>query len=156
MMDTSTRVDGKRSAGGNITIASLLTFRCRGFPDVSAQGAYNAEIWGNETFGAGGTSASTPLFAGVIALVNDALLAKGKPALGFLNPLIYGGTGSAQKSYMDTADIVQAGMKLLRISLSARILVSRLLMDSRQLLSPLTGLEVVEPKASRRRGDGIP
>lgn len=38
----------------------------------------------------GGTSASSPTFAGVIALVNDALIAAGKSPLGFLNPLIYG------------------------------------------------------------------
>jgi tripeptidyl-peptidase-1 len=37
-----------------------------------------------------GTSASAPAFAGVIALLNDAMLAAGKPPLGFLNPLLYG------------------------------------------------------------------
>ena len=39
----------------------------------------------------GGTSASSPTFAAVISLVNDALIAKGKSPLGFLNPWIYGG-----------------------------------------------------------------
>jgi tripeptidyl-peptidase-1 len=41
-------------------------------------------------FGASGTSASTPTFAGIISLINDVLLSKpnGKP-LGFLNPLLY-------------------------------------------------------------------
>lgn len=39
----------------------------------------------------GGTSASSPTFAAVIALVNDALIAAGRPALGWLNPWIYGG-----------------------------------------------------------------
>jgi tripeptidyl-peptidase-1 len=38
----------------------------------------------------GGTSASTPVVAGAIALLNDELLAAGKPPMGFLNPWIYG------------------------------------------------------------------
>jgi len=37
----------------------------------------------------GGTSASSPAFAGIISLLNDARIAAGKPPLGFLNPLIY-------------------------------------------------------------------
>ena len=36
-----------------------------------------------------GTSASSPTFAGIIALINDRLKAAGKPALGFLNPFLY-------------------------------------------------------------------
>ena len=43
----------------------------------------------------GGTSASSPTFAAVISLVNDALLAEGKPTLGFLNPWIYSGAYAA-------------------------------------------------------------
>lgn len=39
--------------------------------------------------GVGGTSAAAPAFAGIVALLNDALLAAGKCSLGFLNPLIY-------------------------------------------------------------------
>ena len=37
----------------------------------------------------GGTSASAPTFAGVVALLNDLRLSKGKPALGFVNPFLY-------------------------------------------------------------------
>ena len=37
----------------------------------------------------GGTSAASPTFAGIVALLNDARIAAGKPPLGFLNPLIY-------------------------------------------------------------------
>ena len=36
-----------------------------------------------------GTSASSPTFAGVIALINDARVAAGKSPMGFLNPFIY-------------------------------------------------------------------
>lgn len=37
----------------------------------------------------GGTSASSPTFAGIIALLNDVRLREGKAPLGFLNPWIY-------------------------------------------------------------------
>jgi tripeptidyl-peptidase-1 len=36
-----------------------------------------------------GTSASAPIFAGVITLLNDARAAAGLPPLGFLNPILY-------------------------------------------------------------------
>ena len=37
----------------------------------------------------GGCSASAPVWASIIALLNDARLSAGKPALGFLNPFFY-------------------------------------------------------------------
>ena len=43
-----------------------------------------------------GTSASTPLLAALVARLNDALSAAGKPqGLGFLNPLLYSMPSSA-------------------------------------------------------------
>lgn len=70
----------------------------RGYPDISAQGLYFGFVW-NQTFSSiSGTSASTPLSASIIALVNDALLAAGKPTLGFLNPFLY---SKAYKAFTD-------------------------------------------------------
>jgi hypothetical protein len=43
----------------------------------------------------GGTSAACPVFAGAIALLNDALIAAGNATMGFLNPWIYGTAGPA-------------------------------------------------------------
>ncbi|KAJ7731300.1 family S53 protease-like protein [Mycena maculata] len=61
----------------------------RGYPDAAVQG-WNFEIVvGGETGLVGGTSASSPTFAGMIALINDRLIAAGKPVLGFLNPFLY-------------------------------------------------------------------
>ncbi|KAF7350746.1 Family S53 protease-like protein [Mycena sanguinolenta] len=61
----------------------------RGYPDVAVQG-WNFEIVsGGVTSLVGGTSASSPTFAGIIALINDRLVAAGKPVLGFLNPFLY-------------------------------------------------------------------
>jgi subtilase family serine protease len=37
----------------------------------------------------GGTSASTPMFAGVVSLLNEAREQKGMKRLGFLNPFLY-------------------------------------------------------------------
>jgi subtilase family serine protease len=44
---------------------------------------------GNPFVASFGTSASTPLFAGIVALADQRLLAAGRPPLGFVDPLIY-------------------------------------------------------------------
>ena len=36
-----------------------------------------------------GTSASAPIFAGIVALLNDIRLNRGQPRLGFMNPWLY-------------------------------------------------------------------
>ena len=41
------------------------------------------------TMPVGGTSASSPAFAGLVSLMNEARMTAGKPALGFLNPFLY-------------------------------------------------------------------
>ena len=57
----------------------------RGFPDLAAQGSNFSTIYDGESAPGSGTSASTPAMGGILALVNDALVAAGKPKLGFLN-----------------------------------------------------------------------
>jgi tripeptidyl-peptidase-1 len=59
------------------------------YPDVSAQGYQYAIVWNGTKHLVDGTSASAPTFAAIVALLNDALLAVGRPVLGFLNPLIW-------------------------------------------------------------------
>ncbi|EEH19223.1 hypothetical protein PABG_01542 [Paracoccidioides brasiliensis Pb03] len=61
----------------------------RAIPDVSAQGYRYVTIWNGETKLVDGTSASTPTFAAIVALVNDVLAAENKPSMGFLNPWLY-------------------------------------------------------------------
>ena len=51
-------------------------------------GPYWVKYLGKWTY-ADGTSASTPVFAGVVALIDQYRKAKGKPPVGFLNPVIY-------------------------------------------------------------------
>lgn len=60
----------------------------RGTPDVSALGDGFFVIANGEYQNGGGTSASTPLFSGLVTLLNNVRLRKGK-TLGFLNPLFY-------------------------------------------------------------------
>ena len=50
---------------------------------------------GGDEFPVDGTSCSSPTFASVIALLNDRLIAAGKPPLGFLNPFLYSTGASA-------------------------------------------------------------
>ncbi|THV79567.1 subtilisin-like protein [Aureobasidium pullulans] len=73
----------------------------RGYPDVAAQGRRISIVWEGQSIVGGGTSASAPIFAAVIALVNDARIAAGKPVLGFLNPWIYGGAFQALTDIID-------------------------------------------------------
>ncbi|PQE05720.1 tripeptidyl peptidase sed3 protein [Rutstroemia sp. NJR-2017a BVV2] len=67
----------------------------RGFPDVAAQGFNYHIIDKNSTTGvfadrtASGTSCSSPTFAAIISLLNNARLSAGKRPLGFLNPWLY-------------------------------------------------------------------
>ncbi|KAF2101914.1 subtilisin-like protein [Rhizodiscina lignyota] len=61
----------------------------RAYPDVAAQGQSFVVIWEGVPTLLDGTSAATPTFAAVIALVNDMLISQGKPPMGFLNPWLY-------------------------------------------------------------------
>lgn len=66
----------------------------RGFPDVSASGDYVVTVFNGSTISVGGTSASAPIVAGIITLLNEARLAKGKGPVGFLNPTFYKNPGA--------------------------------------------------------------
>ena len=56
----------------------------RGIPDVSAVGEGFMIVSAGQNFAVDGTSCSTPTFAGIVALLNDARVFAGKPPLGFL------------------------------------------------------------------------
>ncbi|KAK7053681.1 family S53 protease-like protein [Favolaschia claudopus] len=61
----------------------------RAYPDVSVQAGNLNFIFRELTMQSGGTSFSGPIFASIISLINDRLIAAGRPVLGFLNPWIY-------------------------------------------------------------------
>lgn len=68
---------------------SLFDIRGRGFPDVAAMGTDFVVVDHGRKISVGGTSASTPTFAGLVSQLNEIRFQAGKPSLGFLNPLLY-------------------------------------------------------------------
>ncbi|XP_078090284.1 tripeptidyl-peptidase 1 [Mustelus asterias] len=70
--------------------ASYYNVSGRAYPDVAAL-SDNYWIVSNliPIPWVSGTSASTPVFGGILALINDRRFQKGLPALGFVNPLLY-------------------------------------------------------------------
>lgn len=71
------------------TNAGLYNPAGRAFPDVAAYAVDFDIIYAGEEGAVSGTSCASPTFASVVSLLNDALLAAGRPALGFLNPWLY-------------------------------------------------------------------
>lgn len=59
------------------------------FPDVAAQSDRFRIFLAGRAVLIGGTSASSPAFAGIVALLNDVRLSNNQKPLGFLNPLLY-------------------------------------------------------------------
>lgn len=61
----------------------------RGYPDVSALGLDVFMYGGGSSRLVSGTSASAPIFASIISLINEQRLAAGKSTVGFVNPTLY-------------------------------------------------------------------
>lgn len=61
----------------------------RAIPDISAMASGFQIQYGGAGSVVQGTSASTPIVAAMVALINDARLRAGKPSLGWLNPMLY-------------------------------------------------------------------
>jgi len=73
----------------------------RGYPDVAMMGHnYIISVGGNFSAGSG-TSASSPVFAGLITLINDARIQAGKSPLGFLNQIIYNLASTTPSAFND-------------------------------------------------------
>ncbi|KAJ7791981.1 subtilisin-like protein [Mycena olivaceomarginata] len=79
----------------------------RGHPDVAVQGWGLDFVFEDITFASEGTSFSSPIFASIIALINDRLLAAGKPVLGFLNPWLY----ANPKAFTDITEGHNSGLE---------------------------------------------
>jgi len=81
---------------------------CRQVPDVSAEAdSYTGYMvyWGGTWTVGGGTSASTPLWAALVALAQSSSTCDGA-RLGFINPTLYGGAGA---QYADDFNDVTSG-----------------------------------------------
>jgi tripeptidyl-peptidase-1 len=90
----------------------------RGYPDVAVQGGNLDFVFEGITLASGGTSFSSPIFASIIALINDRLLAAGKPVLGFLNPWIYNNS----KAFTDITEGHNSGFECPTSSVSSSII----------------------------------
>lgn len=82
----------------NGQLKGLFNASGRAYPDISAQAYHYLTIWNGSITVIDGTSAATPTAASIISLANDALIAAGKPVLGFLNPWLY---STGYKSFTD-------------------------------------------------------
>jgi tripeptidyl-peptidase-1 len=85
----STAVAAYLSTGPKIPPKGQFKATGRAYPDVASLGnAYNV-IVGGQWFQVSGTSAASPVFCGMVTLINGAREAQGKSALGYLNPILY-------------------------------------------------------------------
>lgn len=84
----------------------------RATPDVSGLGEGYQVIANGATTTVGGTSASAPMFAGLVSLLNEARRVAGKPAMGHLNPWLYQNPDVFTDVTVGTNAIGRSGEKL--------------------------------------------
>ncbi|KAJ7696989.1 subtilisin-like protein [Mycena rosella] len=81
-------VDGYLRLTGN-TESTAFNVSSRAVPDVSAISQVEFILDGEDINFFGSTAYSAEIFASIVALLTNERIAAGKPALGFLNPLLY-------------------------------------------------------------------
>merc|ERR1711964_971675 len=81
--------------------SSYYSPKNRGYPDVSAMGHNFVVYVQGEAEAVGGTSAASPSFAGLVALLNSESIAKNGKPLGFLNPLLYQMQAAESSTFKD-------------------------------------------------------
>lgn len=81
----------------------------RGFPDIAAQSyRFNTKTVRGTDRLVSGTSASAPVIAGLVGMLNSARKKAELPPLGFLNPLLY---SDAVRNASAITDIIHGGSK---------------------------------------------
>ena len=80
---------------------SMFNSTLRAYPDVSAIGHNLMCEWAGTLVSIDGTSASSPIFAGILTRLNAARLNAGKNQLGFANPLLYSLAASNPSVFYD-------------------------------------------------------
>jgi subtilase family serine protease len=72
-----------------VPLPHKFNFSGKAYPDVAVTG-HNCPTWMyGGLSGVDGTSCSSPIFAGLLGLLNDYQVSKGKPKLGLAGPLLY-------------------------------------------------------------------
>eukprot|EP00164_Ancoracysta_twista_P002173 GFYU01002869.1.p1 GENE.GFYU01002869.1~~GFYU01002869.1.p1 ORF type:complete len:645 (+),score=223.97 GFYU01002869.1:133-2067(+) len=84
--------------------ASNFNAKGRGFPDVAMVGNKYEVINIGQPVEVAGTSASAPVFASLISLVNDLRLNAGQPPVGFANPLLYHIAKTTPSAFFDVTE----------------------------------------------------
>lgn len=75
----------------------------RGYPDISGIATLYPIILAGEETPIGGTSASTPLIAALLSLINDARLSEGVHSVGYINHILYA-TQPASQLFHDVVE----------------------------------------------------
>ncbi|KAF2073436.1 hypothetical protein CYY_005253 [Polysphondylium violaceum] len=73
----------------NGSLAEYFNSSGRGYPDISSFSENVLIVYKDSILPIGGTSASAPIIAGLLTLINDQRLLKNKSPIGFFNPLLY-------------------------------------------------------------------
>jgi len=79
----------------------LFTEGGRAIPDIAALSTnfrtFSGGFHGGEV---SGTSAASPAFAGLVAVINDLLVDSGKPTVGFINPALYAAAEAGSEDFL--------------------------------------------------------
>lgn len=97
-----TNVDKYLNSG--VKLPSKFNKNGRAYPDISAVGHSCPTYLAGELMPIDGTSCSSPLVAGLLAIVNDHLWEKKGTKLGFVNPLIYHLSNNCKNCFNDIND----------------------------------------------------
>jgi hypothetical protein len=89
--------------------AGSFDAKARATPDVAALGEGFQITYGDHITAIGGTSASAPLFAALVSLLNEARRQKGHHPMGFLNPFLYQNTDAFTDITVGTNAIGRGG-----------------------------------------------
>jgi tripeptidyl-peptidase-1 len=76
-------------AGTTLPPYNTFNVSGRAYPDYSAVGHNLLTAVGGYFYPVDGTSASAPIFAGIVSLLNEIRAKHGMPPMGFINPLFY-------------------------------------------------------------------
>jgi tripeptidyl-peptidase-1 len=81
--------------------SSLYNAKGRGYPDVATLGHNLLMMYNGGLVTVDGTSASGPVMAGLVSLLNDVRLKARKAPLGLLNPFLYAAARDQPAAFMD-------------------------------------------------------
>jgi len=94
-------VDKYLSSGVTLPNSKYYNSKGRAYPDVATFGHNCATSVDGAFMGVDGTSCSSPLMAGIVANLNSYQKSRGKPTLGFINPLLYKMYGENSRTFND-------------------------------------------------------